>query len=446
MMTLASLEQGLRSGSTSALDLALKCLAAARNGEGPRVYLERFEKSAPREAERSDAHRSAGERARPLEGIPVSIKDLFDVAGRITRAASPARPGASPALADAPAVARLRAAGAVIIGATNMTEFAYSGLGLNPHFGTPLNPFDRAARRVPGGSSSGAAVSVTDDMAALALGSDTGGSVRIPAAFCGLVGFKPTAARISRAGVLPLSTSFDSVGPLATDVAGCLRADAVLADDGGAGSRERRNPADVRLLIAQRLRSLDVDPTVAAALDRAFERLARAGVELEERVIPAIEDVPGAGLGPVIVGCEAYAWHRENLARHGSLYDPRVRARLELGAGFYGWQYVDALARRARFITEAETALGGFDGWLMPTVPIVAPRIETLADDEAYVAINRLVLRNSSIVNFLDGCAVSLPCHRPGEAPVGLTLAGLAYWDARILAVAQALEPIVRGA
>lgn len=449
MLRLTTLEQRLYSGSTSSRALAVQCLGAARDpeGEGPRVYLERFEPSALEAAERSDARRRRGGAPRPLEGMPVSIKDLFDVAGRVTRAASPARPEALPAERDAPAVSRLREAGAVLIGSTNMTEFAYSGLGLNPHFGTPLNPFDRAAQRVPGGSSSGAAVSVTDGMAVLALGSDTGGSVRIPAAFCGLVGWKPTANRIPRTGVLPLSTSLDSVGPLAADVAACIRADAVLsgepAPSPGRASGET-DPRTVRLLVPRQLRSLDTDATVTQAMDRALTCLAAAGVALVERAVPEIENVPGSGLGPIVVGCEAYAWHRPCLERHGDRYDPRVRARLELGASFHGWQYVDALERRARMSAAAAAALEGFDGWLMPTVPIVAPRIADLADDADYVSVNRLVLRNSSIVNFLDGCALSLPCHRPGEPPVGLTIAGLGRSDARVLVVAELLESLLR--
>ena len=213
--------------------LTEQCLAAVRDpgGEGARVYTELFEQAALDHAQESDRRLAGGHPARPLEGLPLSVKDLFDVAGRVTRAASVALPDAPPAPVDAPVIARLRAAGAVILGKTNMTEFAYSGLGLNPHFGTPLNPFDRRARRIPGGSSSGAAVSVSDGMAFAALGSDTGGSIRIPAALCGLVGWKPTASRVSRVGVYPLSSSFDSIGPIAGNVAACARLDQVLSGE-----------------------------------------------------------------------------------------------------------------------------------------------------------------------------------------------------------------------
>ncbi|HLW25967.1 MAG TPA: amidase [Steroidobacteraceae bacterium] len=443
MLKLADLEQILRSRSTTARALAEQCLAAARDplGEGARTYTELFEDTARAEAERSDERRLRDEDLGALEGIPVSVKDLFDLEGRVTRAASRARVDAAPALADAPVIVRLREAGAVILGRTNMTEFAYSGLGLNPHFGTPLNPFDRPARRIPGGSSSGAAVSVTDGLAAIAIGSDTGGSVRIPAALCGLVGWKPTAARISREGVLPLSRSLDSIGPLAADLAACIRVDTVLSGD--APPPERPDLTRVRLAVPTRLKTLDTDAPVRTAFARALERIARQGVVLEEREIPEIEDAPASGLGPLIVGSEAFAWHRQNLARHGLLYDPRVRARLELGAAIHAWQYLEALEGRSLRIAALRPALAGCSGWLMPTVPMIAPRIDELTDDVTYVAVNRLVLRNASIVNLLDGCAVSLPCHRPGEAPVGLTLAGLAHTDAQILALAQALEPVL---
>jgi aspartyl-tRNA(Asn)/glutamyl-tRNA(Gln) amidotransferase subunit A len=425
----------------SARALTERCLASSRDprGEGLRVYTELFEEAALDSATRSDERLAIGRPARALEGVPISIKDLFDVAGSVTRAASIALSEAAPAESDAPVVSRLRAAGAVIVGKTNMTEFAYSGLGLNPHFGTPLNPYDRGARRIPGGSSSGAAVSVSDGLAVAAVGSDTGGSVRIPAALCGLVGWKPTASRVSREGVYPLSTSFDSIGPIAADVARCACLDEVLSGETG-----RPEPlASVRglhLAVPIDLLSADTDASVARSVARALTGLSKAGAILTELVLPEIVEVPKVGAGAVIVGSEAYAWHRRNLAEQGPLYDPRVRARLERGAEYSAWEYLDALRCRAAAIRAAARALQGYEGWLMPTVPIVAPRIEELASEQAYVEINKRVLRNSSIVNFLGGCAVSLPCHAAAEPPVGLTFAAPGNSDLRALAVAAALE------
>ncbi|HEX4151608.1 MAG TPA: amidase [Steroidobacteraceae bacterium] len=428
-------------GEISSRALTEQCLAAARDpgGEGSRAYIELFAEAALGSSGRSDDRLASGQPARPLEGLPISVKDLFDVAGSVTRAASMALPDAAPAEADAPVIARLRAAGAVIVGKTNMTEFAYSGLGLNPHYGTPLNPFDRGARRIPGGSSSGAAVSVSDRMAVAAIGSDTGGSIRIPAALCGLVGWKPTASRISRVGVYPLSTSFDSIGPIGADVAMCARLDAVLS--GATAAPEPRPDArGVRLAVPAELLSADTELPVGRAIGRALSALSKAGAVLAELPLTEISEVPRAGAGAVIVSSEAYAWHRRNLAAQGALYDPRVRMRLERGAVYGAWEYLDALHCRAAAIEAVGRALQGFDGWLMPTVPIVAPRIADLAADDAYVETNKLVLRNSSIVNFLGGCAITLPCHAAGEPPVGLTFAALGNSDLKVLTLAPALE------
>lgn len=443
----------LRSHEGSAKALVEECLAAARDprGEGSRVYTELLADAALRAADDADERlrasrgrepRSVDGAARPLEGVPISIKDLFDLQGTVTRAASLALPETAPAAADAPAVARLRAAGAIFIGRTNMTEFAYSGLGLNPHFGTPRNPYDRAAGRIPGGSSSGAAVSVSDRMAAAALGTDTGGSVRIPAALCGLVGWKPTARRISREGVFPLSPSFDSVGPIALDVASCALLDAVLTGAATEGT-SRAGLAGVRLAIPAALLATDTDAAVAAATERAFDLLRRAGAELIERPLREITDVPAVGAGPVIAGSEAYAGHRLNLRQRGTLYDPRVRERLERGAAYGAWEYLDALRCRAASIEAVGRALREFDGWLLPTVPRIAPRIAELAPVDTYVETNKLFLRNTSIVNFLDGCAISLPCHRPGDAPVGLMLAGVPGSDLAVLGLAREMERVL---
>src|SRR3954451_7350834 len=227
--TILQIAAELAAGRTSSRKLTDEALARIEDpkGEGARAFIKVFKQQAIASADASDAMRKAGLVAGPLAGIPVSIKNLCDVAGETTLAGSKALQDAPPARQDAPVVARLRAAGAVIGGSTNMSEFAFSGVGANPHYGTPGNPADR--KRVPGGSSSGAAVSVVDRMAVAALGTDTGGSVRIPAAVCGIVGFKPTARRVPTTGAFPLSFSLDSIGPLATSVADCALADAVMA-------------------------------------------------------------------------------------------------------------------------------------------------------------------------------------------------------------------------
>ena len=440
-MTLTQVIHRLKAGEDSPEAILESCLAAARNpdGEGVRVFTEIFAADA-NSAVGLARQRLRGGVGRALEGVPISVKDLFDVSGSVTRAGSRASPHVAPASADADAVALLRAAGAIIVGKTNMTEFAYSGVGLNPHFGTPLNPYDRDTERIPGGSSSGAAVSVSDRMAFAALGTDTGGSIRIPAALCGLVGWKPTAYGVSLGGVLPLSPTLDSVGPIARDVAGCALIDSILTGRARGAERGDQSPSRVRLAIPTGLFHRDLDAAVATAMERALRLLSRSGVVLVELPLPEIAQVPDGGAAPVIVASEAYAWHRDNLSKNGDRYDPRVRARLNRGAAYSAWEYVNALNCRASNIASASIALQGFDGWLMPTVPVIAPPMEGCSQDEHFTRINALLLRNPSIVNFLNGCAISLPCHLPGEAPVGLTLAGLAGKDAQILAIASTIE------
>lgn len=341
---------------------------------------------------------------------------------------------------NATVVDRLLAAGAVIVGRTNMTEFAYSGLGLNPHYGTPRNPWDRATGRIPGGSSSGAAVSVTDGMAVAAVGSDTGGSVRIPSALCGLTGFKPTARRVPLEGALPLSTTLDSVGPLAASVRCCAILDAVLAGqpiapDAGADLQ------DARLAIPTDVVLNDMDDAVAAAFESACRRLVAAGARIRRIALPELAELPAINAKGTIAAAEAWAWHRGYIETHAVAYDPRVVSRIRPGAQITAADFIDLLAARRRWIAAVQARVAGFDALLMPTVPQIAPRIDTLAADEAaYFRANGLMLRNPSVINFLDGCALSLPCHAPGQAPVGLMLAGVGGSDARILALGQAVE------
>ena len=332
MPPVGQLLRQLAAGETTARELVDACLAqiAHPQGEGSRTFLQVHAGRARAEADAADRRRRKGSSLPPLAGIPLSIKDLFDVQGDVTSAGSVVLRGLSAAAADAPAVARLRAAGCIVIGRTNMTEFAYSGLGLNPHYGTPLNPFDRAAKRIPGGSSSGAAVAITDGMAAVSLGTDTGGSCRIPAALTGIVGFKPTAWRVPRQGAIPLSTTLDSVGPLARTVEGCALLDAVLA-----GTLPQAEPEaalqGLRLWVPTTLVLDDLDAHVAATFERSLAALAGAGVSITHAALPALWKLPALNSRGGIAAAEAYAWHRELLERRGSEYDPRVASRILKG-------------------------------------------------------------------------------------------------------------------
>ena len=439
MWTVAQLAADLAAGRTSSRRLTEEALAkiADPEGEGARAFIKVYAESALAEADFSDRLRKGGVRRSPVDGLPVSLKDLFDVGGDVTRAGSKAFE--KKAETDAPAVARLRAAGAVLLGRTNMVEFAFGTTGINPHYGTPRNPWDRATGRVPGGSSSGAGVAQADGMCVMALGTDTRGSIRIPSALCGVTGFKPTARRVPRDGAFPLSYTLDSIGPLANSVACCATYDALLA-----GEAPQPLPAlpvkGLRLLLPKSEVRDGLDPEVASAFQNAIEKLKRAGAIVTEKPVPAFDRSADYFKGGGYAGAEAYAIHRKNADRLGD-YDPRVAKRVLLGKDLSAADYVDFNLMRAQFQREVDALMAPFDAFLLPTVPCIAPPIaEVNASDEAYFRWNGRILRLVGLVNFLDGCAVSLPCQAHGAAPVGLMVSGPAMSDRRILAVAAAVE------
>jgi aspartyl-tRNA(Asn)/glutamyl-tRNA(Gln) amidotransferase subunit A len=433
----------LDSGRVSSRELTEQALdAATGSSEAQTTFLTVHADTARTSANAMDALRAAQAPLPRLAGIPISVKDLFDEAGQVTRAGSRVLKEAAPAAIDSVVVQRLRAAGAVIIGRTNMTEFAYSGLGLNPHYGTPRNPWDRTTGRIPGGSSSGAAVSVSDGMAAAAIGTDTGGSVRIPSALCGLTGFKPTASRVPTDGVLPLSYTLDSIGPLARSVACCVQLDSVLS--GSPVAAFRSASLDGRCMAVPRTLVFEgMDATVAATFDAACRTLSAAGARLVEIDVPEFAELGQINRLGGFVAAEAWAWHQRLLQTGEAEYDPRVSVRIRRGAGMTAADYRTLLGDRRRWIAGVHQRLSdaGSDILLMPTVPIVAPSIAPLQDsDELYGATNLLLLRNPTLINFLDGCALSLPCHKSGEAPVGLMLAGAHGQDERLLCIGAAVE------
>ena len=437
--------EALEAGKLSSRALVDACLerAASAHGEGSRVFIRLLADSALAEADAIDRRRQAGIWTGPLGGIPISVKDLFDIRGLPTTAGSVVLSDAAPAFADAVVVHRLRAAGAVIVGRTNMTEFAFSGLGLNPHYGTPANPFDRKSRRIPGGSSSGAAVSVADEMAFGAIGTDTGGSVRIPAAVCGLVGFKPTARRIPQLGALPLSRSLDSIGPLASSVRCCRILDRVLSGD--AGTDMPVAPVQGLRLAVPTTRALDdVDTQVARAFELALDRLRRAGAQITEIAVPEFAEISSTASRATFPAVESYAWHRELLMHAKHRYDPRVAVRILRGENISAADYLWLLEKRDELIRSVRVRTEAFDAVVMPTVPVIAPAIADLEDDEdRYHTANLLMLRNPTFINFLDGCAISIPCHVSGEAPVGLMLARFDHADQTLLAIGEAIEELL---
>jgi aspartyl-tRNA(Asn)/glutamyl-tRNA(Gln) amidotransferase subunit A len=445
-MTLQDLSRRMMSREVTSRELIEQALAAiaAPDGEGARAFLSVHRDSALHMADRVDAERKRGATLPPLAGLPISLKDNFDEAGITTLAGSTVLKGAPPAAGDATAVARLRAAGAVIIGRTNMTEFAYSGLGINPHYGTPRNVFDRRAARIPGGSSSGAAVSVADGMAAAAIGTDTGGSVRIPAALNGLVGFKPTARRVPLEGVLPLSLTLDSAGPIAHTVADCALLDQVLSST-PVTELPKIELRGMRLAVAQTVAMDELSTAVARAFAAAIARLSAAGATIVE--LPLKEFARAAEVNPrgAISSAEAFWWHRQWIRDGADRYDPRVIARIRPGEAISAAAYIELLQQRRRFVLDVEAAVRGFDALLMPTTLDTAPTIaEVVASDESYFRFNGRMLRNAALVNLFDGCALSIPCHSPGEAPVGLMIAGTAGLDRNVLALGLAAERVLR--
>jgi aspartyl-tRNA(Asn)/glutamyl-tRNA(Gln) amidotransferase subunit A len=414
-------------------------------GEGGRAFVKIDAEGARAAADFHDRMRARGAHA-PFAGIPVSIKDLFDIAGEVTTAGSLVLRAAAPATTDAPAVARLRAAGFVPVGRTNMTEFAFSGLGINPHYGTPANAYDRTSKRIPGGSSSGAAVSITDGMALGALGTDTGGSCRIPAALCGIVGFKPTARRVPTQGAFALSTSLDSVGPLAASVADCAVLDAVLAGE-EAVEPPMFPPAGLRLAVPQTMVLDGVEPAVARAFERALAAIDKAGGHICDLPLRELAELSQINAKGGLVAAQAYALHRPLIAKShqpgGAGYDPQVLVRILRGREQEAADYIDLVNARADFVARLARVTAPYDALVMPTVPIIAPKLAELQSDDAYRRANAMVLRNPAIANFLDRCSISIPCHEGGEAPVGLMLIGEHGADRRLLAIAAAIEQLV---
>ena len=448
MQTIAEAAAALDGGQTTAralVDAALDRIAAP-DGEGKRTFVRVYAEQARASADAMDLLRKAGRAPSRFAGIPVSLKDLLDVAGEVTAAGSKVLAGAKPATRHAAVVQRLLAAGFIPVGRTNMTEFAFSGIGINPHFDTPRSPWhrDEGGGHVPGGSSSGAAVSVADHQAFMGVGTDTGGSCRIPAAFCGVVGYKPTARRVPTAGVLPLSPTLDSVGPLARSVQCCATTDAVMAGE---------DPPAVQPIALRGLRLAvpgnvvmdGMDGPTTTAFNRALNRLDNLGVRITHLRFPQFEQIAAANAKGGFAPAEAHSWHRALLADGAALYDPRVRVRIARGEGLTGGDYIALLAERARIIASMNEATSTYDAVAMPTVPIAPPTIQSLAEDAAFGATNMLVLRNPSLGNFLDRCAISLPCQREGEPPAGFMLMGETMGDARLFAIAAALQPVLQG-
>jgi amidase/aspartyl-tRNA(Asn)/glutamyl-tRNA(Gln) amidotransferase subunit A len=429
-------------GETSASAQLESAIAAADGPAAQRAFIRRFDASARATATAVDVLKATGAPLPPLAGLSLSIKELFDLAGSPTTAGSAVLADARPAGEDCPTVARLRRAGAALIGHSNLSEFAFSGVGINPHHGTPVNAgtlaFD-ATLRVPGGSTSGGATSVAAGAAWAALGSDTGGSIRIPAALQGLVGFKNTQRLTPLEGSVPLSFTLDTSCAITRSVRDAVLIHELLAD------RRVRLPGRplnaLSLAVPRTLMLDDLEPTVASSFDRALARLRDAGARIEVIDLPQLGELPAIHARGTLAAAEAWCWHRKLLEQAGDKYDPRVALRIRGGEAMSAADYISLLQARRAWIASVEAALQGFDAALSPTVPIVAPPVEPLvANDQAFFAVNGKLLRNTLPVNFLDGCALSLPCHAPGTLPVGLMVWGPALSDDAVLGASLAIE------
>ncbi|MBX2883396.1 MAG: amidase [Granulosicoccus sp.] len=447
--TLEELSLALNQRRVSSRMLVEQCLASIDDpaGEGARVYLHLNRQRALDEADACDRARQKGYTVSPFQGIPISVKDLFDCAGEVTQAGSHVLDDQPPAEQDATIVALLRRAGFIVLGKTNMTEFAFSGLGVNAHYGTPLNPWDRATGRIPGGSSSGGAVSVADGMAAATIGTDTGGSCRIPAAFCGIVGLKPTSRRVSQQGVVPLSRSLDSVGPLARSVRCCTLLDAIISGEilHSPSHAYRTVPCKpARLGVMQGYVTEQLDDAVASAYDAALQRLSAAGHALISMDTSDLSVLPEINARGGLVGAEAYTWHQHYLQNRQSHYDPWVLARLLAADQQSASDYIEVLEHRVRLKSLYAQKTQGVDALVLPAVAVIPPTLASMKDPAESGRVNLLTLRNTAVGNFLDRPSVSIPCHAPESPPAGFMLMGQPDGDAALLALGDSLESVIR--
>lgn len=446
MDDLHDVRRALAEGRASATELLADHRRAAARPEMAHTFLVGFWEQAQAAARAADLARTAGLPCGPLAGVAVSVKALFDVAGQVTTAGSKVLADAPPATSDAAVVTRLRAAGALLVGHTNMTEFAFSGVGWNPHHGTPRNMGTHDSDptpRIPGGSSSGAATSVAGDACWVGLGSDTGGSIRIPAALQGLVGFKNTAGLTPLQGAVPLSTTLDTACAMTRSVRDAVVVHEVLAQR---KVRFSSRPLEAwRFAIPRRVMLDNLDPGVARAFEAAVQRLSREGARVQEIELPELDELASLQSTGGFSAAESWSWHRRLLAERRGDYDPRVAQRIERGSTMSAADYIELMHGRRAWIDRMADATAAFDALLSPTVPITAPPIAAIEHDDAeFFRINALLLRNTSVVNMLDGCALSLPCHEPGALPVGLMVWSGAFCDDAVLEAGLLIEDALR--
>jgi aspartyl-tRNA(Asn)/glutamyl-tRNA(Gln) amidotransferase subunit A len=445
-MSVAQLSTLIQGGAADPVDVAEAVFDSIAHYADKAVFTTLTKSRAMEEALASSKRLRQGRSLGLLDGIPIAWKDLFDIEGLATTAGSVVLASDAPAKHDATVVALLRQAGMVSVGRTNMSEFAFSGLGINPHYGTPVNPRGTDLPRIPGGSSSGAGVAVAAGLVPVAMGTDTGGSVRIPAAFNGIVGYKGTRGRYAMEGVYPLAKSLDSLGPLCRTVRDAVWIDAAMRGLTAPDVVERPFQG-LELVIPENTVFDGAEPGVVAAFEAALERLQKAGANVARIVIPAFNEIFDlmTRYGPLVTA-EAFALHHERLAGpDADRMDRRVVMRTRLGSKTTLPDYMAILEARSRLIADVERLVG--DRLIaFPSVAHVAPPIKPLEqDDELFFATNNKTLRNTALGNFLDWCGVSIPCGT-GEAgmPVGLLLSATARRDEALAGTALAAEAVIR--
>lgn len=435
----------LRAGGMSALELTNECLDRIECDAGRlNAFIHVMTDSARSQAADADRDLASGRDRGPLHGVPVSVKDIVDVRGVPTTAASQVRSGYV-APGDARIVANLRRAGAVLVGKTNLDEFAFGTMSRDSAFGPVRNPHD--PRRSPGGSSGGSAVSVAAGMALASIGTDTGGSIRIPAAACGIVGLKPTCGEISTEGVVPLSATLDHVGPFGRCIADVWLMYRALTGSMSIAPLEATPSARIRLGVVRRYFFDLLDGGVQTRIDDALDRLGSAGARMEEASIAGAPDTPTVYRH--IHGPEGAAYHQEMLAASADRYTPTVRQRLETGRRVLAVDYLRALDAREELRRQVDAALEGRDALVLPTLPIPAPPIDadTVVIDRAERQIRAVMLRNTQLFNLTGHPAVSLPCSPvPGSLPCGLQLVGHRHQTEALLALALGCESVLRSA
>lgn len=451
--TLAQTAQRLDSGAASAASLLQDNLQAIEAHGDDAIFIALTTQRAKKEAAASDARRKAGALLSPLDGVCVAWKDLFDTQGDVTTAGAKVIADNPPATSDADVVAACTRLGMICIGKTNLSEFAYSGLGLNPHFGTPKNPHASTIARAPGGSSSGSAVAVAAGLVPIAVGTDTAGSVRVPASYCGIVGYKSSQNRYSKAGVFALSDSLDSLGVFAHCVDDVMAMDAAMRGEQAPTSTQPeqpdpslQNPAAMEVIIPQSLVFDDVAPDIRECFDAAIDRLGTAGATITPMPFPIFDEVMTLFQkhGTLVVA-EAATLHQDLLASdEADLMDQRVRERMRLASNFTAQDYIHLQWARARLQSATSELLNG-RFLLFPTTAMTAPPLGALeASDDLFVSTNLKALRNTMLGNYLGTPGVSLPIGLDRDGlPIGALLSAPFGEDDSVLAAARAIETVL---